>query len=72
MKKYTIGDFIRCFRLDNGRTQSEFAKEIGTNTETVCRWECDKAKPSLKMIRKMSDRYNIPICDFTKFYKEEI
>ena len=61
-----IGRKIYVIRMSNCLTQSEFAKKLGTHTETVCRWETGVSVPSLKFIRKIAETFDVDASILTK------
>lgn len=44
----TVADLIRIAR--NGRSQKEFAQELGVRQSSISRYECGKASPSIAVI----------------------
>ena len=61
-----IGNKIHELRIAHAYTLTELANLISTNAETICRWEKGNAKPSLKMIRKLSAIFNYDVAKLTK------
>ena len=49
-----IGEQIRMFRLKKGITQMELAEMIGTDSQSICRWEHN---------RSMTERSLNKVCD---------
>jgi len=45
LKSY--GDYIRKHRLDNNHSQSEVAKIIGVETDTITNWELNRNQPMI-------------------------
>ena len=62
----TLGWKIRQQRICLGLSQGEFAKELGIQQEVLSRWELGKAKPSMKNIRKLADKFGIDVRELTK------
>ena len=46
---------IKNARLIAGMTQRELAKQLGISHISVCRWERDKAFPSVKRIKQVAE-----------------
>lgn len=47
------GEKIKQLRVKLYMTQREFAKEIGVHWVTVCQWEKEEKRPSLRNQKKM-------------------
>ena len=62
----SLGWKIRQERISLGLSQGEFAKELGIQQEVLSRWELGKAKPSMKNIRKLAEKFKIEIKELTK------
>lgn len=57
---------IKAARVNAGLTQSEAARRLGINPDTLARYEkSGSGKLSLEMLKKMADLYKIPT-DFLK------
>ena len=65
----TVGEKIKSLRLGLCMNQEEFAKLVGSNRETVCRWETGKGVPSVKSIKKIANFINIDPKDISKHLK---
>ena len=59
----TTGRNIRALREDNGLTQPEFAKKIGSTTTTVSGWETRAVPTSRKFLERISEQFNVPVSD---------
>lgn len=59
----TTGRNIRALREDNGLTQPEFAKRIGSTTTTVSGWETRAVPTSRKFLERISEQFNVPVSD---------
>lgn len=57
----TIGQRIRELRRKKNWTQKELGAKLGINWTNVTRYEKDKIKPSVKMLRKFSDAFEVPV-----------
>lgn len=62
----SLGWKIRQERICLGFSQGEFAKELGIQQEVLSRWELGKAKPSMKNIRKLAEKFNLDVKELTK------
>jgi transcriptional regulator with XRE-family HTH domain len=49
----TLGDHLRCRRLERGLTQRTVAKTWGVRIETVSAWELGRARPSIRQVAKI-------------------
>ena len=52
---------IKAARVNAGLNQSQAAKALGINKDTLSRYESGKSSPRLEMIEKMSKIYNIDL-----------
>lgn len=53
----TTGERIKRIRMVCDLTQSEFAKEIGVNKNSVSVWELDKEQPSDEILKEIADMF---------------
>ena len=53
----TTGERIKRIRMVCNLTQSELAKEIGVNKESVSFWELDEEQPSDEMLKEIADMF---------------
>lgn len=60
----TIGERFKKVREDLGLSQEEFGKELGVTRQAIYQIEKGLRMPSVKFIKKTSDRFNIPITYF--------
>lgn len=59
-----IGEQIRNLRKSNSLSQEEFGEIIGTQTNTVSRWETATYKPSANDLESIAKKFNITIAYF--------
>jgi transcriptional regulator with XRE-family HTH domain len=57
----TIGQRIKELRRKKNWTQKDLGARIGINWTNITRYEKDKIKPSVKMLRKFADAFEIPV-----------
>lgn len=62
----SLGWKIRQLRICMGLSQGELANELGIQQEILSRWELGKAKPSMKNIRKLAEKFGVEIQELTK------
>lgn len=60
----TIGERFKKVREDLDLSQEEFGKELGVTRQAIYQIEKGLRMPSVKFIKKTSDRFNIPITYF--------
>ena len=53
----TIGERIKRIRMVCDLTQSEFAKEISVNKESVSAWELDEEQPGDEILNEIADTF---------------
>lgn len=56
----TIGQRIKNLRQKKNWTQKELGEKVGINWTNITRYEKDKIKPSVKMLRKFADALEVP------------
>lgn len=61
----SIGDNIRRYRRQNKMTQIDLANKINKSLRTIQKYEANETKPSAKVLRDISDIFNIYIEDLT-------
>lgn len=61
-----IGKRIRELRKQKGYTQDEFSEMLNIDSKHLSRIECAKVQPSLNLIKKISDIFNIKLEYFFK------
>lgn len=52
---------ISQLRIDNNLTQSEMSEKLGINQSTLSQIESGKLKPSLKVLNKISNEFNVSV-----------
>ena len=57
----TFSKALRRFRKDNGLTQKQVAEAIGIREAVYQRYEQNKASPSVNVVIKMADVFNVPL-----------
>ena len=57
--KGLLNENIKQLRLQNGLSQVEFAKIMGVTKQCVSNWENDNVLPSIEMLVKMADYFNV-------------
>ena len=55
----TVGDRIRTLRKANDMTQKEFSECIGVSRSTLAGYETGKIEPSLNVITKMANNFDL-------------
>ncbi|QHC13915.1 helix-turn-helix domain-containing protein [Bacillus velezensis] len=56
-----IGDIIKQIRKEENLTQKEFSYKLGVSDSYISKIEKNKAYPSLKFLKNISDKFNRPI-----------
>lgn len=54
-----LGENIKFFRLSENINQVEFAKILGVTKQCVSNWENDNVVPSIEMLCRISDFFNV-------------
>lgn len=62
---HSISEICRLMRLAIGKTQSAWAKQLGTNVVTVRNIESGKGNPTIKTLTKMGKLFGLQV-SFTK------
>ena len=57
--KGLLNENIKQLRLQNGLSQVEFAKIMGVTKQCVSNWENDNVLPSIEMLVKIADYFNV-------------
>jgi transcriptional regulator with XRE-family HTH domain len=57
----TIGQRIKNLRQKKNWTQKDLGEKVGINWTNITRYEKDKIKPSVKMLRKFADAFEVPV-----------
>ena len=55
----TVGERIRTLRKANDMTQKEFSEIIGVSRSTLAGYETDKIEPSLNVISRMANTFDL-------------
>ena len=55
----TLNENIKRLRLARGLNQVEFAKAMGVSKQCVSNWENDNVMPSIEMLVKIADFFNV-------------
>ena len=63
MNDYQFGNYIYTLRTRAGLSQSELAAAIGVSNKAVSNWEVGKAKPSIEVIRKLANLFQLSVDD---------
>ena len=61
MNDYLFGNYIYNLRRNAGVTQTELAVALGVTDKSVSKWENGKAKPSTKVLQKLSAYFGVSI-----------
>ena len=56
---YSLNENIKRMRIARGMNQIEFAKIIGVTKQCVSNWENDNVLPSIEMLVKIADVFNV-------------
>ena len=56
---YSLNENIKRMRMARGMNQVEFAKLIGVTKQCVSNWENDNVIPSIEMLVKIADVFNV-------------
>ena len=56
---YSLNDNIRRMRIARNMSQVEFAKLIGVTKQCVSNWENDNVLPSIEMLVKIADVFDV-------------
>lgn len=52
---------LKCLMHENALSQSQLAKAIEVNKNTVCAWLNDKKRPRLKTLCKIADYFKVKV-----------
>ena len=55
----TLNENIKKLRLARGINQVEFGKALGVSKQCVSNWENDNVMPSIEMLCKIADFFNV-------------
>ena len=56
---YSLNENIKRMRMARGMSQVDFAKLIGVTKQCVSNWENDNVIPSIEMLVKIADVFNV-------------
>ena len=56
---YSLNENIKRLRIANGMNQVEFANILGVSKQCVSNWENDNVLPSIEMLVKIADAFNV-------------
>ena len=56
---HSLNDNIKRMRIARGMSQVEFARRIGVTKQCVSNWENDNVIPSIEMLTKIADVFNV-------------
>lgn len=70
MKKNNYCELLIEYRRLHGKTQREFAEEIGISTEHYGKIERGKVRPSFRLLREIEEKYGVCIIPKTYILKE--
>ena len=56
---YSLNENIKRLRIANGMNQVEFANIVGVTKQCVSNWENDNVLPSIEMLIKIADTFNV-------------
>ena len=56
---YSLNENIKRMRVARGMSQVEFARIIGVTKQCVSHWENDNVIPSIEMLVKIADAFNV-------------
>ena len=56
---FALNENIKKLRLARGINQVEFARVLGVSKQCVSNWENDNIMPSLEMLLKIADFFNV-------------
>ena len=56
---HSLNENIKKMRLSRGMNQVEFARLVGVTKQCVSNWENDNVVPSIEMLVKIADVFNV-------------
>ena len=59
------GRIIYGIRVQENRTQAEFAKKVGIDQPTICQYELGQRIPSKRTLQKIADAYHLTLQQLT-------
>ena len=57
----TFGENLKELRVSRGYSQSQFAREIGSNQMTVSSWETGTRMPKLTTVKHIAEVFHVPV-----------
>ena len=63
MDQKKIGSFLKELRKEKGLTQEQLAELVYVSDRTVSRWETGSNLPSLDILIRISDYYNVELSE---------
>ena len=64
MKKITIAEKIKKYRLENGLTQRDFGKLLGVSAQAISKWEREECYPDIIFLPEIAGILSCKINDF--------
>lgn len=64
MKKITIAEKIKNYRMKNNLSQREFGKMLGVSAQAISKWEREECFPDLTFLPDIATALNCKISDF--------
>lgn len=61
MRDYNFGEFIFKLRKQKKLTQSQLGEKLGVSDKAVSKWENGAAKPSVDMLYKLAEFFNVSV-----------
>ena len=56
---HSLNENIKKMRISRGMNQVEFARRVGVTKQCVSNWENDNVVPSIEMLVKIADVFNV-------------
>ena len=56
---YSLNENIKRMRVSRGMSQVDFARLVGVTKQCVSNWENDNVIPSIEMLVKIADAFNV-------------
>ena len=69
---YTIAEKIKAVREEKQLSQSRFGSKIGVSGKTVSAYERGKVKPTLSIINKISEVFNVVLLELPKNKRDRL
>jgi transcriptional regulator with XRE-family HTH domain len=68
----SLGQQIKNIRKQYDLSQDRFGKRLGLSGKSISAYETDKAKPSLRVLERISNVYEVSIYDLPKSKQQDI